>query len=117
MKSVAGSRPNPTLEPFDNGMVGKYVIVRARDAGVHSGVLEAHHGRECVLSEARRLWYWMPRKGAFLSAVAEHGLSEESKVGTPQARLHLTENCEIALCSAEAEGSIRALTAHLEAGN
>jgi hypothetical protein len=55
---------------IDNGMIGKYVIVRCRDAGVHSGILESHNGRECVLTESRRLWYWKTAKGAFLSSAA-----------------------------------------------
>ena len=53
---------------MDNGMIGKYVIVRCRDAGVHCGVLEAHEGREALLIDSRRLWYWKPAKGKFLSA-------------------------------------------------
>lgn len=91
---------------MDNGMIGKYVIVRCRDAGVHAGVLIANEGRECVLESARRLWYWKPARGAFLSAVAETGLHAYSKVGMRQRRIHLTENCEIALCSDEAAASI-----------
>lgn len=98
----AGSSP----EKVDNRMVGKYVIVRCRDAGVHAGVLESYNGRECVLNESRRLWYWKAAKGAFLSGVAAHGLSKESKVGAP-IRVHLTENCEIIECSDDAEKSIR----------
>ena len=94
---------------MDNGMIGKYVIVRCRDAGVHSGVLVSHEGRECVLTEARRLWYWKPpNDAAFLSGVAELGLLKESKVGRPLHRIHLTENCEIIECTSIAEQSIRA---------
>jgi len=91
---------------INNGMLGKYVIVRCRDAGVHAGVLESYNGRECVLNESRRLWYWKAAKGAFLSGVAASGLSKESKIGDP-IRVHLTENCEIIECSDQAEKSIR----------
>ena len=90
---------------MNNGMIGKYVVVRCRDAGVHAGYLESHEGRECVLRDARRLWYWKPTKGAFLSAVASYGLNNDSKVGCP-VRIHLTENCEIIECSPEAAASI-----------
>ena len=93
---------------LDNGMADKYVIVRCRDAGVHAGVLDAYKGRECVLLESRRLWYWMPANGAaFLSGVAVEGLDATSKIGAPVERLHLTENCEIILCTDQAEQSIR----------
>lgn len=92
---------------MDNGMIGKYVIVRCRDAGVHTGILEAHEGRECVVTDSRWLWYWKPAKGAFLSAVATYGLHSDSKVACPVERLHLTEDCEIIQCTEEAELSIR----------
>lgn len=94
---------------MDNGMIGKYVIVRCKDAGVHAGVLEKHEGREAVLTEARRLWYWKPLEGKFLSAVSVYGLGKESKVGMPEIRTHLTEDCEIIECSREAEKSVRGI--------
>lgn len=93
---------------FDNEMIGKYVIVRCHDAGVHAGILEAYEGRECVLTESRRLWYWKPADGkAFLSGVAISGLHGDSKVGVELPRIHLTENCEIIQCTEDAEKSIR----------
>lgn len=88
-------------------LIGKYVIVRCRDAGVHSGVLESAEGRGCVLTDSRRLWYWKPAKGAFLSAVAVDGLHPESKIGKSVLRIALTENCEIIECTPTAANSIR----------
>jgi hypothetical protein len=103
---------NTVSEKINNGMIGKYVIVRCHDAGVHAGVLESYNGRECVLTEARRLWYWKPaNKAAFLSGVATEGLHGDSKVGTP-VRIHLTENCEIIECTSIAEASLRAIKSH-----
>ena len=99
---------------IDNGMAGKYVIVRCRDAGVHAGVLESYNGRDAVLTESRRLWYWKCEKGAFLSGAAVHGLSDESKLGVALSRIHLTETCEIIECSATAEISIRSKAGHNE---
>lgn len=94
--------PKFTISP----MIGKYVIVRCRDAGVHAGVLESTNGRECVLSDSRRLWYWKPANGqAFLSGVAAYGLDSSSKIGAP-VKIHLTENCEIIECSDVAKTSI-----------
>ena len=46
---------------LDNKMIGKYVIVRCKDAGVHDGVLEAHIGRECVLTASPRQRAGLPR--------------------------------------------------------
>ncbi len=91
---------------------GKYVIVRCRDAGVHAGVLKKFSGRECELSEARRLWYWKPaNKAAFLSGVATEGLDAASKIGAP-VDIILTEDCEIIACSDTAAESIRAQPNH-----
>ena len=88
-------------------MIGKYVIVRCRDAGVHAGVLESRSGRSCVLNNSRRLWYWKPANGAcFLSGVATEGLHSDSKVGAP-IHVELTENCEIIECSDKAALSIK----------
>lgn len=90
-------------------MIGKYVIVRCRDAGVHAGVLESYAGRRATLTEARRLWYWKPADGeAFLSGVAVDGLDKTSKVGKPVPRIVLTEDCEIIECTEAAATSIRA---------
>ncbi len=96
---------SPTLK---NGLIGKYVIVRCHDAGVHAGVLVSHKNRECVLEKARRLWYWKPaKKASFLSGVATEGLHDDSKIGAP-IHIHLTEICEIIECLEAAEQSIRA---------
>ena len=101
-------------QPLNNGMLGKYVIVRCRDAGVHSGFLESHNGRECVLTESRRLWYWKAKKGAFLSSVAIDGISTDSKIGKAVSRIHLTENCEIIECTDFARDTIASAIAHNE---
>ena len=106
---------SPGQPPMETGLIGKYVIVRCRDAGVHAGVLETHHGRECVLTESRRLWYWKPKDGkSFLSGVATAGLHEDSKVGSTLPRIHLTENCEILECSQAAENSIQEAKEHVQ---
>jgi hypothetical protein len=36
----------------------KYVIVRTYSAGVFAGQLESRNGREVILRNARRIWYW-----------------------------------------------------------
>ena len=95
---------------MNTDLIGKYVIVRCRDAGVHAGELVAHEGREATLKDSRRLWYWKPANGKkFLSGVAVAGLHKESKVGATLPLLHLTETCELILCSPDAETSIRGI--------
>lgn len=97
-------------KPAENdtsGLIGKYVIVRCRDAGVHSGYLESRTGRECVLTNSRRLWYWKPADNQkFLSGLAVYGADEKSKIAAPLERILLTENCEIILCTEKAKASI-----------
>ncbi len=102
------------IHRIDNGMIGKYVIVRCHDAGVHAGILKDYNGRECLLHEARRLWYWKPANNASnLSGVATEGLHPDSKVGAP-VNVHLTENCEIIECNSAAEKSIRGIKNHVQ---
>ena len=38
--------------------VGKYCVIRAKDAGVFAGTVMEHNGQEVLLKDARRLWYW-----------------------------------------------------------
>lgn len=109
LASMFGAALTQTL---DNKMTGKYVIVRCGDAGVHAGILESYNGRECVLLESRRLWYWKPANGQkFLSGCAVYGLDDSSKIGVPIPRLHLTENCEIIECTDVAKKSISGMKA------
>jgi len=98
----------------DNGMIDRYVIVRCHDAGVHAGFLDSYNGRSCVLSESRRLWYWKPKnKASNLSGVATEGLHIDSKVGAP-VLIHLTETCEIILCTGRAKTSIMEKESHVQ---
>jgi len=106
--------PQPSSAPQKtNGigaaLIGSYVIVRCRDAGVHAGVLESYDGRSCVLIDSRHLWrFRVPMgKSEFLSGVATYGLADDCKVGCSVGRIMLTENCEIIACTAEAQESIK----------
>lgn len=102
----------PQAETASDPWIGKFVIVRTRDAGVHAGLLKSRSGREAELTESRRLWYWKPaNKAAFLSGVATEGLHSDSKVGAP-IDLILTENCEIIACTDQAAQSIRQAPNH-----
>lgn len=113
LKRIAAMFAPQGSAPFDTGMIGRYVIVRCRDAGVHAGVLKSTDGRACVLTEARRLWYWKVNgSGDFLNAIALAGVHKDSKLSAPVEIMALTENCEIIACSAEAEKSIRGQAVH-----
>lgn len=85
----------------------QYVIVRTYSAGVFAGNLESRNGREVVLTEARRLWYW--DGASSLSELATRGTSRPSKCKFPCAvrRVELLEAIEILDVTAEAERSIK----------
>lgn len=104
----------PNSKEIDNKMLGKYVIVRCRDAGVHAGYLESYTGRECVLTAARRLWEHRPLDKAlsWYEGVAVSGLDAHSKCSGEVSRRHLTENCDIVRCTKEAEDNIRGFATH-----
>ena len=83
-----------------------YVIVRTYSAGVFAGTLESRDGKEVVLSEARRIWYWAG--AASLSQLAVDGTSrpEECKFPVAVPRVVLTEAIEIIDVTEKARKSI-----------
>ena len=88
-------------------LIGNYVVVRCKDAGVHAGYLIDYKERVAVLSKSKRLWYWKAAKNSFLSAVAVHGITDESKTGDVIETIILTETCEIIGCTEEARFKIQ----------
>ena len=71
----------------------RYVMIRTYSAGVHFGRLVRRDGKEVVLRDARRVWYW---KGArTLNELVAHGPAEGSKISEPTSRITLTEAIEV----------------------
>jgi len=85
---------------------GKYVIVRTYSAGVFAGTLVSRKGREVVLSNARRLWYWAG--AASLSQLAMEGTSQPTACKFPVAvaKVELLEAVEILDTTKQAKASI-----------
>jgi len=73
-----------------NGM--KYVIVRTYSAGVFAGYLKSRDGKEMIMLEARRLWYWSG--AASLSQLSVDGVKNPSNCKFPIAvdNVTLTES-------------------------
>ena len=72
------------------------VIVRARDAGVHYGKLDAYEGRTVWLKESRRLYKWTAKAGIALSSVAQHGIiASKSQIDTLVPSIIILDACEI----------------------
>lgn len=87
-------------------MSQKFVICRTYSAGVFAGFLESREGKEVVLSNARRLWYWAG--AASLSQLAMEGTKKPKDCKFPVAvnRVELTEAIEILDVTPEAQKSI-----------
>jgi hypothetical protein len=84
----------------------RYVIVRTYSAGVFAGTLESREGKEVVMTNARRLWYW--DGAASLSQLAMEGVKnpENCKFPCEVDRVELTEAIEILDCTDAARESI-----------
>jgi len=84
----------------------QYVIVRTYSAGVFAGYLEKRIGKEGVMLEARRLWYWSG--AASLSQLAMEGTKKPLSCKFPCEvnRIELTEIIEVIDCTDEAKESI-----------
>ena len=85
----------------------KYVIARTYSAGVFAGYLDSRKGKEAVLLNARRIWYWAG--AASLSQLAVDGTSkpEECKFPVEVPRVELTEVIEVLDVSEKARKSIQ----------
>lgn len=84
----------------------EYVIVRTYSAGVFSGYLASRDGKEVVLNNARRLWYW---DGACsLSQLAVDGVSSPSTCKFPVEveEVTLTEAIEVIPATEKSRESI-----------
>lgn len=89
-------------------LVSKKCIIRTYSAGVHYGELIEKEGKEVILKNSRRLWYWKTtNKGISLSEVANAGLAKDSKVCAPVDLIWL-EAVEIIPCTKEAIKNIEA---------
>ena len=101
------STPSPA-----SPLIGKHVIVRSRDSGVHAGTLTSINGRHVSLTNARRLWYWVAAKEHTLSAVALHGLKDGSKIASSVSHVEILDACEITPTTATAQASIEGTKSH-----
>lgn len=87
-------------------LIGKRCIIRTYAAGVHYGEIAEKDGKEVILKNARRLWYWKTNnKGVSLNEVANNGLAKDSKVCATVDLIWL-EAVEIIPCTKEAIKSI-----------
>lgn len=102
---------NSTAQPSEatiQSFVGEKVIIRTQSAGVHYGELVEKSGKEVILNNSRRLWYWKTaNSGISLNEVANEGLHKDSKTCAPVSSIWL-EAIEIIPCTKAAIKSIEA---------
>lgn len=94
----------PMMAEKRDGM--EYCIVRTYSAGVFAGYVESRDGKECVMRDARRIWYW--EGAASLSQLAVDGTNKPENCKFPVAvdKVTLTETIEIIPCTQKAKESI-----------
>jgi len=98
------SKSNNSIDKY---LLEKVVIIRTYSAGVHFGTLIEKAGKEVILRNSRRLWYWKTKNdGISLSEVAIDGLHKDSRVCAPIPLLWL-EAIEIIPCSEKAIENIK----------
>jgi hypothetical protein len=76
-------------------MIGKVCVFRTYSAGVHVGTLASKDGKECLVKDSRRIWYW---EGACsLSQIATEGSTQidKCKIAVKIPEIWLTEVIEI----------------------
>ena len=95
-------------------MIGKTCIVRTYSAGVFLGTIKSRDGKEVVLTNARRIWYW--DGAATLSQLANEGTKKPAKCKFPAPvdEVLLTEAIEISPATEAAIASIAAVPAWAE---
>lgn len=92
---------------------GNYVIVRCRNAGVHSGYLKSRDSNVLILENSRRLWRWWSKFS--LSGLATCGVleskKEQVKFACVLSSIELTSSdvCEVIKCTKEARESIESI--------
>ena len=84
----------------------QYVIARTYSAGVFAGYLISQKGKEVILQNARRLWYWTG--AASLSQLAMEGTvsPDTCKFPIEVDKIILTEAIEILTVTKKAQESI-----------
>ena len=106
----------PASFNFYEDIVGKFVIVRSRSAGVNAGIVVAADPSGIVLKRVRRLWYHVPaeKSESWYEGVALYGLGNDSKISATVPQKGIIEDYEWTLCSPEAEKSIKNAPSHAQ---
>ena len=105
-----------TNNSFLKSAIGKYVIVRSRNEGINTGVVESLDSTGIILKDARRIYFHAPKdkKLSWYEGVAVSGLSDSSKISGTVERKYIIEDYSITIVSKEAEDNIRGFKANAQ---
>jgi hypothetical protein len=85
-------------------MIGKFVIIRGNNSGVHTGFLKDFAGQQATLTGHRRIWSW---SGAnTLNEIALAGCGDESRISMPVPIITVTDVLEVIPCSPVAQANL-----------
>jgi len=76
-------------------MVGETCLFRTYSAGVHFGELVEKEGKECLVKDARRIFYWAQACSLSQLAVEGSKSAKDCKIAMPVKEIILTEVIEI----------------------
>ena len=87
-------------------MIDKYCMVRTYSAGVFAGTLKSLEGKQAIVTNARRIWFW--DGAASLAQLATDGTSKPKTCKFPceVAEVLLTEVIEVIPITDQARKSI-----------
>lgn len=104
-----GNKPVKENAGITNNVVGRYVIVRARNEGINCGKVVTADETGVVIEDARRIYYHRPKDKnvSWYEGVAETGLSDDSKISGVVSKKYIIEDYSLTICSDLAEKSLR----------
>lgn len=86
-------------------MIGRFVIIRTRDAGIHCGTLREFAGLCVRLEQAYRVWRW--RGANTLHELSLRGADQEyTRISEGVEEIVLTEAIEVIPCKPEAQKNL-----------
>lgn len=92
----------------ESQMIGKFVVVRQRDAGVHCGVLVEFSDHCLRLENARTVWRW--RGAMTLYEMSQTGVESPSegwtRISVPCSSVYILGACEVLQCTDVARASL-----------
>ena len=96
-------------QPISADFIGKYCIVRTYSAGVFAGTIDRIEGKQALLRDARRLWYWAGAASLSELSVSGTFMPKSCKFPAEVSSVFLTEVIVVLPCTPKAQASIAAV--------